>query len=87
MTNSTDPVNNFAKSVEQRQNRREMFRSLASYLVLGIMGLVWAILSFRSARNSHAAPCVQSLSCNQCPLIDKCERPMAAEIREVGKRQ
>ncbi len=83
MNNSPDS----AKTFEKRQTRREMCRSLVRYLVLGGMGLVWAVLSIRSVRNSHAAPCVQSLSCCGCPLINQCEIPQAVKKQEDGKRQ
>jgi hypothetical protein len=75
------------KNTENKHTRREMFRGLVRYLLLGIMALVWALLSVRSARNSHAAPCAGSLSCSECPLIEKCDISQAAITRESDQRQ
>ncbi|MGA2060178.1 MAG: hypothetical protein ABSG67_06825 [Thermoguttaceae bacterium] len=83
MNNSPDSTTN----AETKQNRREMCRGMARWLILGGLGLVWAVLSVRSARNSHLAPCAGSLSCGGCPLADQCQVPQAVKTRENNKKQ
>ncbi|MGD0382553.1 MAG: hypothetical protein ABSA77_03460 [Thermoguttaceae bacterium] len=83
MSNPSD----FAKTTEAKQTRREMWRCLVRYLILGLLGLVWAVLSVRSGRSSRGAACGQSLSCYGCPLLDQCKNPQAAKTRESDKGQ
>jgi hypothetical protein len=83
MNNIPDLVDHRSADGENTQTRREMFRGLARWLILGVMGSAWAILSVRSARNSHAATCSQSLPCSQCPLLGQCDVPKAAKTREA----
>ncbi|MGA2799221.1 MAG: hypothetical protein ABSE63_16700 [Thermoguttaceae bacterium] len=83
MNNSPD----FSRTIEEKQTRREMCRGLVRWLILGGLGLIWAVLSVRSERNSHTAPCAGSLSCGGCPLLDQCDIPQAVKTRENSKRQ
>ncbi|MGD0655763.1 MAG: hypothetical protein ABSA16_15605 [Thermoguttaceae bacterium] len=83
MSNPSD----FAKTTETKQTRREMCRRLVRYLILGVLGLVWAVLSVRSGRNMRSGACGQAISCCGCPLVDQCENPQAAKTRESDKRQ
>jgi hypothetical protein len=78
---------NSAKDAEKKPTRREMCRGLVRYLILGGLGLVWAVLSVRSARNFHPAPCAGSLSCGGCPLLDQCDVLQAVKTRQSDKRQ
>ncbi|MGD0518058.1 MAG: hypothetical protein ABSA26_11045 [Thermoguttaceae bacterium] len=83
MSNPSD----FAKTTEAKQTRREMCRGLVRYLILGVLAMVWAVLSVRSGRSTRGAACNQSLSCGGCPLLDQCKNTKAATTRESDKRQ
>jgi hypothetical protein len=64
-------------STEEKQTRREMCRSLVRYLAIGGMGIVWAGLCIRSARNSTGKCCTQSPLCGGCTLLEQCNLPQA----------
>ena len=87
MNNIPDFADHPSATSQNTQTRRDMFRSLARWLVLGVAGSAWAALSVCSARNSHAATCVQSLPCSQCPLISQCDIAKAVKTRKVGAKQ
>jgi hypothetical protein len=80
MSNSIDSDN----TTEEKQTRREMCGSLIRYSILGCIGLVWAGLYIRSARNSATTCCSQSLSCGGCTLLEQCNLPKAEKTRNFG---
>jgi hypothetical protein len=66
----------------QTQTRREMCRSLLRYLVVGGMGVGWAGLYLRAARNIASASCDRAEPCADCTLLERCKLPQAAKTRE-----
>jgi hypothetical protein len=74
-------------TINEKQTRREMCRSLLRYLALSGAGLTWAVLYVRSARSSNTDCCPQSLSCGGCALLERCDLHPAAKSRDINKKQ
>jgi hypothetical protein len=69
---------------EEKQTRREMCRNIVRYLALGGIGLLWAGLYVRSARNPAPNTCSQSLPCGGCTSFSQCTLPQAEKIKNTG---
>ena len=66
-------------------NRREFFRSLGRYTVLGTIAAVGALVGGRRGIDRAKQRCVNKSVCGNCPTYDECRLPAALTAKQEGE--
>lgn len=67
---------------QRKQNRREFFRSVGRYLMLGGLASTAGILVKRGRGNSETKASIDVSACYECSFLKRCDQPNAISARK-----
>ena len=68
--------------LDQKQNRREFFRSIGRYLILGgLLGTTGTLLARRKSASVTELP-ANIEACRKCSFLKRCDQPAAVLVRK-----
>ena len=68
--------------LDQKQSRREFFRSVGRYLILGgLLGTTGTLLARRKSGSATGLP-ANIEACRKCTFLRKCDQPAAVLVRK-----
>ncbi len=67
---------------EEKQDRREFFRTCARYSVLTALGAAGGVLLTRNLRDKQSQTCVNTGICDGCGEFSACKLPQALSAKQ-----